>query len=127
MGEKTADTIGEMEGIVDDAFHGRPTENIYALLTTRAVPQSQVGKIRDVFQKQINELAASISSKDEFLKEGYKFLKKDRLNSVSAFYVKLIEDLDSYTAVKKATKKACLLYTSPSPRDRQKSRMPSSA
>ena len=27
----------------------------------------------------------------------------------------------------KAAKKACLLYTSPSPRDRQKSRMPSSA
>ena len=106
MAEKTAETIGEMEGIVDEAMHGRPTENIYALLTTRAVPQSQVGKIRDVFQKQINELAASIGSKQEHLKEGYKFLKKDALNTVSAFYVKLMEDLDSYTAVKKATKKA---------------------
>ena len=30
-------------------------------------------------------------------------------------------------ALAKAYKKACLLYTSPSPRDRQKSRMPSSA
>jgi hypothetical protein len=106
MAEKTAETIGEIEGIVDEAMHGRPTENIYAILTTRAVPQSQVGKIRDVFQKQINELAASIGSKQEHLKEAYKFLKKDMLNSVSAFYVKLMEDLDSYTAVKKATKKA---------------------
>ena len=30
-------------------------------------------------------------------------------------------------SVEKANKQACLLYTSPSPRDRQKSRMPSSA
>ena len=30
-------------------------------------------------------------------------------------------------AEKKAKRLACLLYTSPSPRDRQKSRMPSSA
>ena len=31
------------------------------------------------------------------------------------------------TAGKKTDAKSCLLYTSPSPRDRQKSRMPSSA
>ena len=31
------------------------------------------------------------------------------------------------TAKEKARRKSCLLYTSPSPRDRQKSRMPSSA
>ena len=38
-------------------------------------------------------------------------------------------DLDAFRAVTKAAKKgkSCLLYTSPSPRDRQKSRMPSSA
>ena len=33
----------------------------------------------------------------------------------------------SLIEVREATKVACLLYTSPSPRDRQKSRMPSSA
>ena len=42
-------------------------------------------------------------------------------NSVAlgADYVKVVEDTPVLTA--------CLLYTSPSPRDRQKSRMPSSA
>ena len=35
--------------------------------------------------------------------------------------------LEVHSAYKRAKAKACLLYTSPSPRDRQKSRMPSSA
>ena len=43
----------------------------------------------------------------------------------------VLERLADYTEDKQSTKqiisKACLLYTSPSPRDRQKSRMPSSA
>ena len=34
---------------------------------------------------------------------------------------------DGYRAIVIAPNKGCLLYTSPSPRDRQKSRMPSSA
>ena len=33
----------------------------------------------------------------------------------------------AYAFVKETVAKGCLLYTSPSPRDRQKSRMPSSA
>ena len=39
----------------------------------------------------------------------------------------LLEADVSYKVVKDFIKKTCLLYTSPSPRDRQKSRMPSSA
>ena len=40
------------------------------------------------------------------------------------------EDLKKFKYIKRLLKryqKSCLLYTSPSPRDRQKSRMPSSA
>ena len=36
-------------------------------------------------------------------------------------------DIHSAWKIEFANKKFCLLYTSPSPRDRQKSRMPSSA
>ena len=44
-------------------------------------------------------------------------------------YIKLTEDEDlvKIDAKKLMEAGACLLYTSPSPRDRQKSRMPSSA
>ena len=47
---------------------------------------------------------------------------------IAAFFLALIDVTDTWT--RKAIKwmdKACLLYTSPSPRDRQKARMPSSA
>ena len=37
------------------------------------------------------------------------------------------EEQTSGTIIKEGNPKICLLYTSPSPRDRQKSRMPSSA
>ena len=45
---------------------------------------------------------------------------------------KVLDDISSYTATfdgssTNVVSTACLLYTSPSPRDRQKSRMPSSA
>ena len=40
---------------------------------------------------------------------------------------KINDALDVKAIVGKATYPSCLLYTSPSPRDRQKSRMPSSA
>ena len=38
-----------------------------------------------------------------------------------------LESADELTAAKRREFNSCLLYTSPSPRDRQKSRMPSSA
>ena len=55
------------------------------------------------------------------LAENLKIIKKTRIHQVikSDNGLKLIDDKD--------TELGCLLYTSPSPRDRQKSRMPSSA
>ena len=47
-----------------------------------------------------------------------------QLLSATGDYEKAIDQLVTY---KKKNKITCLLYTSPSPRDRQKSRMPSSA
>ena len=42
-------------------------------------------------------------------------------------YAKAMADRDIYQAARKSVMQACLLYTSPSPRDRTRSRMPSSA
>ena len=41
--------------------------------------------------------------------------------------VRIVQIEEDITTIRKAMNKICLLYTSPSPRDRQKSRMPSSA
>jgi hypothetical protein len=107
LAEKTAETIGEIEGMVDNAFLRKPNDrSVYDFLTMRAVPQSQVGKIRAVFQKQVNELAEAALGTDKQLNEGYSHLKKADLKQINIFYTQLLADIDNYTAVKKATKAA---------------------
>lgn len=107
LAEKTSEVIGELEGQVDNAFMNKPIElKVYDFLTSRGVAQSQVGKIRATFQKQIDEITEFVAGKDKQLVEAYSFMKKADLKRVGDFYVKLMADLDSYTAVKKATKKA---------------------
>ena len=52
---------------------------------------------------------------------------KQVLNFCANNYLGLADSADLIVAAKEALDNYCLLYTSPSPRDRQKSRMPSSA
>ena len=62
--------------------------------------------------------------------KNYTSIRINLLGVNAAPYVTAInyKTKDEFSPVKVlGTKKACLLYTSPSPRDRQKSRMPSSA
>ena len=68
-----------------------------------------------MFHKRAAKALEEAGCEDEYIKSGS---KKQAAASSSK---------KEERTVKKAEKKACLLYTSPSPRDRQKSRMPSSA
>jgi len=107
LAEKTSEVIGEIEGQVDAVFTNQAADfKVYDYLTTKAVAQSQVGKIRAVFQRQIDEITEALTGKDAQLKEAYAHLKKADVKRIGDFYVKLMADLDSYTAVKKAVKKA---------------------
>ena len=56
------------------------------------------------------------------LKQSFlKLLKEKPVNRIT------VKEVCALAQLNRATFYACLLYTSPSPRDRQKSRMPSSA
>ena len=64
------------------------------------------------------------------MKRIFKYLMMTVLAAGTMFYsceTTELEDLASPNALSADLADACLLYTSPSPRDRQKSRMPSSA
>jgi len=107
LAKKTSEVIGEIEGEVDNVFmNKKSTFVLYDFLTAKSVPQAQIGKIRTVFQKQIDELTIAFSGKDEYLAEAYSHLGKADIKRIGDFYVKLLADLDSYTSVKRATKKA---------------------
>ena len=65
--------------------------------------------------------------------DSYKYPVFDKLTTQQLGYfwrpeeVSLQKDRGDYQTLRPEQKHICLLYTSPSPRDRQKSRMPSSA
>ena len=66
---------------------------------------------------------------DEFLDvltEDYSALYKENAVLKSKMKV-LVEKVEEYRSTEDAMRKACLLYTSPSPRDQRGRRMPSSA
>jgi hypothetical protein len=107
LAEKTAEVIGEIEGEVDNVFTKKPTTmKVYDYLTAKGVAQSQIGKIRAVFMRQIVELTEAVKGDEPQLKEAYSHLKKADYKRIGDWYVKLLADLDAYQAAKKATKKA---------------------
>ena len=79
------------------------------LLTTNGFAQNTIKGDGNIITKEI-----SISDYDEISYVGKVNIKYEQSNASPFFKITIDENI-------------CLLYTSPSPRDRQKSRMPSSA
>ncbi len=105
LAEKTAEIIGEIEGELDLVIAGKPqTMKIYDFLTAKTFAQGQVVKVREIFTKQAQELALAMGGTDAQLVEGYANYTKAIAKRVMAFYEALFDDLDSYAAVKKATR-----------------------
>ena len=71
----------------------------------------------------------SAEPKNDLEREGIEVIEKHGINveTVAATKSQKVENKRLYQLLSLASSKPCLLYTSPSPRDRQKSRMPSSA
>ena len=69
------------------------------------------------FPKQDHEIDEYVEGSSKPI--NFSALRDQHIEFTKNFFIKLKEDLDR--------RNSCLLYTSPSPRDRQKSRMPSSA
>lgn len=106
MAEKLSETIGELEGELDNAIFGtKALCKVYDFLTVRKVPQASVGKIRDIFTKQADEIALALTGKDKDLKEAYGYLTKKQIARLNEFFKALFADLDSYVSTKKALKK----------------------
>jgi molecular chaperone GrpE (heat shock protein) len=102
LNEKTAATIGELEGHYDDL---EPIK-FYEFLVAQNVPQGQLGKIEKVYAERRAELELAQSRTDEQVSEGYKHLKAADFKRIYAWLDDLQKAIDQYRGVKKATKKA---------------------
>ena len=83
--------------------------------------------VNEVVKKQI-DVGIDFISDGEMSKISYATYVKDRIDGFSGESErKAPKDLDDFPSFKERIARTCLLYTSPSPRDGTKSRMPSSA
>jgi hypothetical protein len=105
VAEKTAEYIGEVEGLIDDYIFNKKEFNLYNWLKERNVPQGSIVKFRQTISRQQLEFAEALEGKDAQLKEAYRGFNKARLKQIVAFYEKLWADLDSYAQSKKVARK----------------------
>jgi hypothetical protein len=105
LNEKTAETIGELEGIYDDFVTEKKAFKVYDFLVTNNVPQSQLSKYEEVYQKRFDELKSAYEKADEQLVEGYSHYKAADFKRIFTFIDQILSDIGQYRNVKKATKK----------------------
>jgi hypothetical protein len=106
MNEKTADTIGELEGHYDE-FINNPKYNFspYEYLVVNNVPQSQLTKYEEVYQARFDELKLAVEKTDEQITEGYSHYKAADFKRIMGFIDQILNDIIQYRGLKRATKK----------------------
>lgn len=102
LNEKTSELIGDLEGKYDDleAFKA------YDWFTSNNVVQSQLGKYESVYQRRRAELEEAQQKKDDQLKEAYSHFKAADFKKHIAWIDELLNAIEQYRGVKKASKKA---------------------
>lgn len=105
--ERTSELLGEIEGHYDDiATLGKANFKPYDFLVANNVVQSQLGKYEDLFKKRKAELELAQSKKDAQVTEGYRHYKAADFKRILNWLNELLEAVEQYRGVKKATKKA---------------------
>ena len=111
--------IGITEGgvIVSEGYHGNRKEGL--LMPTQLADKLNCNSLVQPFVPD-NDASTMTVGGHSYTEYAYNCIQRDKLKRVKRVLVN-----EAYKNCKAVI--ACLLYTSPSPRDRQKSRMPSSA
>jgi len=107
LNEKTSEHLAHFEGLYDEACLGAIVDpKAYDYLVSNAVPQSQIGKFETLFMRRKTELGEALGKADEQIVEAYKHYKAADFKRLHAFIQNILDALDQYRSVKKATKKA---------------------
>jgi len=107
LNEKTAEHLAHFEGLYDEVIAGETVKpDAFNYLTANTVPQSQINKFEHLFTIRKGELLVAQEKRDEQVEEAYKHYKAADFKRHHAFLDTVLEALDQYRSVKKATKKA---------------------
>jgi len=107
LNEKTSEHLAHFEGLYDEVVAGGTVDpKAYDYLVSNAVPQSQIKKFEELFMARKTELGEALGRADEQIAEAYKHYKASDYKRHHAFIQNILDALDQYRNVKKATKKA---------------------
>jgi hypothetical protein len=107
LNEKTSEHLGHFEGLYDEVVAGGTVDpKAYDYLVSNAVPQSQIKKFEELFMARKTELGEALGKADEQIAEAYRHYKAADYKRHHAFIQSILDALDQYRNVKKATKKA---------------------
>lgn len=107
LNEKTSEHLAYFEGLYDEVVTGGSIDpKAYDYLVSNAIPQSQIKKFEDLFLRRKTELGEALGKLDEQVVEAYKHYKAADFKRHHAFIQSVLDALEQYRGVKKATKKA---------------------
>jgi hypothetical protein len=107
LNEKTSEHLAHFEGLYDEVVTGGTADpKAYDYLVSNAVPQSQIKKFEELFMARKTELGEALGKADEQIAEAYRHYKAADYKRHHAFIQSILDALDQYRNVKKATKKA---------------------
>lgn len=107
LNEKTSEHLAHFEGLYDDVVTGSTVDpKAFDYLTVNTVPQSQINKFVDLISARKAELGAAQGKLFEDHVESYRHYKAADYKRHHAFLDAILDALEQYRGVKKATKKA---------------------
>jgi hypothetical protein len=107
LNEKTSEHLAHFEALYDEVVLGETVDpKAYDYLVSNTVPQSQIKKFEDLFMRRKTELGEALGKLDEQVVEAYRHYKAADFKRHHAFIQSILDALDQYRNVKKATKKA---------------------
>jgi len=108
MREKARDAAGELEGLFDTflADGAKSTHNLKIMdeVAKKNVSPQHISIVSDVWKKKLPEFEQVLEGKDGDLVIAYKHLSKTQIKNIIKFIEQVLNDLNSYVSVKKASK-----------------------
>jgi len=104
LAEKFSETMGDIEGAIDDYITEGKDPKVFHLLSIANIAVQYSSKIVDLIQPRINELNELLEGKDSQLMEAYKHLGKREVKAYIKMYEAIINDAMAYKTSKIATR-----------------------
>lgn len=104
LAEKFSETMGDIEGAIDDFITDGKDPKVFHLLSVANIAVQYSSKIVDLIQPRINEMNELLEGKDGQLMEAYKHLGKREVKAYIKMYESIINDAMAYKTSKIATR-----------------------